>query len=387
MSSPLGVLLVTNEPETATAVSAALESNGHFAPEGVCKNLQELVAALERAPARGVVVDLDPAPTQVLAGLDPIIARFRDARFIVVSKTQHNGLVLEAMQIGARCFLLKKSIATDLPDVLLRLTSNGSAEAVGQGAVITVLSAGGGCGATTIAVNLANELQLTSSESALLIDLDCCYGTMASFLGLDGKYGLANVLSDRDRIDPHLIRTTALVYSKNLQVLISPATTNLTEPPTLAYHHLGRALEVCKRTYGHTVIDAPRVPIDVATTLAGASQATLLVFQLTVKDIRVAKCMLSALTERGVSADRILPLVNRYRKRSRMITLEEAQKALGGISLGRVSNDFPSAMQAANYGHPLAQATPRSALRRDLRELAVKVFQAHVQRANVPVAR
>ena len=35
MSAPLGVLLVTDQPETATAVSAALALSGRFAAEGV----------------------------------------------------------------------------------------------------------------------------------------------------------------------------------------------------------------------------------------------------------------------------------------------------------------------------------------------------------------
>ncbi len=383
MISRSGVLLVTKEPQTETAVACALESNDHFAPEGVCRNLSQLVASLERTTAPGALVDIAPNPTRMLADLDAIITRFVDTRFIVLSQAYQDALVLEAMQIGARHFLLKKSIGSDLVGVLERLILNGSNKRAAKGAAITVLSACGGCGATTVAVNLANELQLTNSQATLLIDLDCCYGAVASFLGLNGQYGLADVLADRGRMDPQLIRSTALVCCEGLHVLLSPASTNLAEPKPLAYQHLGQALELCKRTYGHTVIDAPRVPLDVAATLAAASQATLIVFQLSVRDIRMAQAMISNLTGRGVSADRIVPLVNRYRRRGGMVALEEAQKALGRAPLARIDNDFRSAMRAINYGQPLAEAAPRSSLRRNLRELAVQLSRAPLDGALV----
>jgi Flp pilus assembly CpaE family ATPase len=140
--------------------------------------------------------------------------------------------------------------------------------------------------------------------------------------------------------------------------------------------YLEPALKACKEAYRYTVLDAPRVPLDAAAALAHASAATLLVFQLTVKDVRVAREMLNQLSARGVSADRILPIANRYWKRSPMLTLEEAQRALGVPPIV-VTNDFKSAINAVNFGQLLAQAARKSALREDLRKLAQKVAGAH----------
>ncbi len=387
MSSRHGLLLVTDEPETATSVSAALEQNGGFATEGVCQNLEQLLTYLEPARPAAVLVDIDPGPGWMLTSLEPIITRLVSTRFIVLSTARRDDLMLEAMQVGARHFMVKDAIPSELVGVLHRLIPNGAGKIRKRGGIITILSASGGCGATTLAVNLANELHLEGSEAALLVDMDCCYGAVAGYLGLDGQYGLADVLADRGRIDSQLVHSTALSYSEGLHALMSPASTNPVEPAPLEYLHLGDALDAFKRAYRYTVIDAPRLPIEVAATLAGASEATLIIFQLTVKDIRLALSLLSALTERGVSMDRLAPLANRYRKRHTMITLKDAESALGGVTPEVISNDFASAILSMNYGQPLAQAAPRSSLRRDIRNLAAKLSEVYSDLTAVIAAR
>jgi pilus assembly protein CpaE len=383
MSTKQPILLVTNDPETAPAVNAALESNGHFVADGVCADLRELVACLERAPTTGALVDIDDQPVDMLGELDPIITRFVETRFIVLSKDYDNELVLEAMQIGARHFLLKRSIASELSGALRRLIPTGSVKGERRGSVITVLGASGGCGATTVAINLANELHAVSSEPTLVIDLDHCYGAVRTYLGLDGQYGIADVLADAKRIDAQLVKSSALAYSDGLEALISPASTKISEPKPIQATNLGPALDACKRAYRFTVVDAPRVPSSVAVSLAHASYLTLIVFQLNVTDIRIVRDLLTVLSERGVSPERIMPLVNRYRRRHSMISLSEAETAVGSSALAVVRNDFRSVSRGINFGQPLAQAAPRSRTRRDLNQLAAKVLEGQASHKRI----
>ena len=85
------------------------------------------------------------------------------------------------------------------------------------------------------------------------------------------------------------------------------------------------------------------------------------------------RAILTALTDRRVAASSVLPVANRYRKRSPMLSLEDARDALGGIAIGRVSNDFSSVIRSINYGQPVAKVAPRSALRNDIREIVTLV--------------
>ena len=372
MSSRVNVTLMSPDPTVATAVTAALQANGHVLAGPAVRDLRDLAAQLTRTPVSIVLIDLDPQPQQVLPHLERIIARFPTTRFIALSNALGNELLLEAMQSGVRRVVVKQGMSTDLPSILDRLTT-AEAGAGPVGEMITVLSASGGCGATTLAVNLAEEIALKRKQPTLLCDLDCAYGAVASYLGLTPRYAIDHVLDYSGDIDSQLIRTTTTVHNDRIHVLASPANTNgggAAAP--VRFERLEQTVDSARRAYGVTIVDAPRLPLDITATLAAASACTLLVLQLTVKDLRTARATLDALAGRGVSTGTIIPVANRYVKRQ-LISLEEGNKALGGVEIVPIRNDYASAIHGWNFGQVLSEGGPRSNLRRDLQELLTKL--------------
>ena len=115
------VLLVTDEANTVRAVSAVLGVNGSWSSRSVYTTPDQLEPHLRETPEAAVMVDIDPAPDRVLGELDTLSRRFSQARFIVLSRAVSSELVLRAMQAGARHFMLKSAINSELSDVLDRL--------------------------------------------------------------------------------------------------------------------------------------------------------------------------------------------------------------------------------------------------------------------------
>lgn len=366
------VLLVTEERETVSAVAHALGTNGEFGNRRVCRSLQQLAIRLETGRTPAVLVDIDREPKRTLADLEPIINRFPETRFLVLSSTRVDDLMLGAMQIGARHFLVKDQLLGDLPDVLARIIPTAAARKKIAGPIVTVLSASGGCGATTLAANLGHEIHLLSGEPAMLVDLDCFYGGVATYLGLDGQYGVADVLGHPAAIDADLIQTTSVPCGKGVRALLSPASTNFRAAGPLAPERLPEMVEAVAASSACTVIDAPRLGPVIEATLANMSRATLLVFQLCVKDVRVARIMRSSLIDAGVAAERILMIANRYRKRHSMVGIQDAATVFG-TRVESLPNDYKPASLAMNFGQPLAEASPRSVLRRDIARLAATI--------------
>jgi pilus assembly protein CpaE len=253
--------------------------------------------------------------------------------------------------------------------------------------MVTILSAGGGCGATTFAINLATELHAISNHPTLLVDMDCNYGAAAGYLGASAQYSIADVLSDGDRIDAQLIRTTAVQHSPHIHLMASPATVDMENPAPMAYQHLGRMVQRGREAYADAVFDAPRVPLPVAALLANASRMTYIMLQMNVENIRVARAMCGALIARGVPQDRIMPLVNRYRGRREMISMEDAKRAIGCDNIGYLSNDYKGVISSINFGKPLSSAAPRSPLRADIQNLARALQQATTGRSLVGAGR
>ena len=365
------MLLVTGDSMTRQSVATALSRSKRLAVAGLCGSVSELSERLESTGAVVALVDIDPAPHAMLIELDSVINRFPDVRFLVLARDRRSDLILEAMQIGVRHFLLKESIEAELPEVLHRLFPNGQPRLRRHGSIYTVLSAGGGCGATTLAVNLANELAIECASPSLVADMDLAYGAVGCLLGLTGQYGLADVLTHKGRIDQELIASTAVTASASLHVLLSPACTKADGPVTLPRDRVDEMLKTLVSGYQNTVIDAPRVPIDVATALAAASRLIVVVFQLNIKDLACARNLMEGLTNGGIPGDAVLPVANRYCKSRLIISSEDARRLLGR-SVFLISNDYAGAMLSMNKAKPLADVAARSSLRRDIRNLMLQ---------------
>lgn len=141
---------------------------------------------------------------------------------------------------------------------------------------------------------------------------------------------------------------------------------------------LTELLGACKSRFPYTVIDAPRVSLAVAGELARISEVVLIVLQLSIKDLRVARLIMQDLLDQGISSGNLVPVVSRYRRRAMMIEPDEAQRALGRDGLELLSNDFPGTSQAINFGQPLAKSAPRSLLRREIQTLSTVLLQKYL---------
>lgn len=371
-STTIEILLVTNDPETAHALQPLLGCKYAVRPDGMCLDLSQLPRQLACSPAAGVIVDIDPHPEQTLRLLEPIIARFPQSRFILLCQSVRSELVLEAMQIGARHLLNKQQLSKDLEAVMERVLKNPAASS-GCGKVITVFSAGGGCGSTTVAINVANEIQANDCTSTLLVDLDWPYGGLGTYLGVRGVFGIADVLAHPRTPDSSLISTGAIKHTSKLSVLLSPGSVRFGSASP-ACENLPTALQACRSAYSCTLIDAPHLPLEVAEILAGCSDMSLIVMQPAVKDVSIARNLYNALKSRGGSSAQIGIIINRYHRRRASISLQECERALGLQPFAVLRNDSKSGMLAATLGQTLSQVAPRSTLRQDIRELARRVW-------------
>lgn len=375
----LHVVVLSKEKETVTAVRAAVESNSLGSLAGVCENLKALRAELtpliaaERSVAVLVDVDCPSEQEQFWQELSRVTSAYPSVRFLAVALEFNEDLVLQAMQAGARHFLRKGTIASELGIAVRRLLAYETEAPVTPGVVVSVFSCSGGCGATTVAVNLANELRLLTSKQVLIVDLDNYYGAVASYLNLKGNYGIAHILGRGDEVDRHVIDTSIIPCAEGIDVLLSPAVAASDRPEEFRCENITKAMEACKESRDYVVVDAPRLPDETLADLALLSRAVLLVFQPTVKDVRFVRAAISFLADVGVAPERVIPVANRVKKRGAFLKLDDSHRAVGSEAVFRIRNNWRKAVKCINYGQPIARVAGRSNLRRDLRALARKV--------------
>jgi len=360
------LILVAEAPDTIRAVAGAVDRSSDELRWERCETLEELELRLDHERIPTVIVDIGSPPERALRDLDPIINRYSESRFILLSDEASPALILRAMQAGARHLLRRDQISTDLLPVVRRCAMGRVSRNGSLGSIISVFTAGGGVGASTFAINLANELAQQSGQKALLIDLDCVHGAADTYLAVSAQFGIADILRDGDRIDAELIESTVVDAGTHLDVLLSPAAINFEAPAAPMFDHLSRLLYQARQLYTNTVIDAPRLPLNVTYTIARSSIVAYIVFEMNVRSIRIARNIYSALTARNVRPEFLIPVANRYRGRREAISLDKAQSAIGCERIATLSNDFRNVLECMNFGRTLADQAPRSALRRDI---------------------
>lgn len=374
MKSKKEILLATEDSEAVEVVKSVLAKHPSFALVVVRQDLSQLRSALSTGDIAVVIVDIDPDPQQILRRVGTI-CHSSSALVIVIGSNVTKELVLQAMQAGARHFLIKANLASELSEVLQKLTqAEGPAGTDSDSQVISVFSASGGCGATTITINLANELRLLTNRKILAIDLDVHYGAVSTYLGIESPYGIADVLTPRSNvIDVDLITSCAYQFDEEFHLLTSPAGIRSLDSRVLSYENLPHTLEICREVYGYIVIDAPRLSQSALLKLAEVSDVILVVFQLMVKDVYTSRSIVSFLTESGIARERIIPVANRTKKRGPLVKLEDGERAIGLKDCGTIRSDWRRVMKSINKAKPLAEAARSSPLRGDFRKLALKV--------------
>ena len=93
--------------------------------------------------------------------------------------------------------------------------------------------------------------------------------------------------------------------------------------------------------------------------LASVSQMSLIVLQLTVRDVTFAGALVAFLASQGIPPTRLLPLANCVRRGGPLVKLEDGRRAIGVAALYPIRDDWASAIRSANRGRPLCDVARR----------------------------
>jgi pilus assembly protein CpaE len=320
-------------------------------------SLERLTPLLRKDdPPQLVMVNLDPNAHDMLRSLGPLIRQFQSISFFVMSEQSVDvQLVMEAMHYGVKEFI---PLPADSEKLLAGIERVSHAQGSDKRAkIIQVIPTIGGCGATSIACNVAASL--ARNHKTVLLDLDLIQGAVATSFDLNPRYTIADVMSSGDTLDRHLIDNALAVHaSSGLFVLSRP------EQPedSLRINRLGfnRLLNVITRQFDYIVIDAIMSVDPLYMASMQQADVNVLVLQLSVPSVRNAERFIGALRRMGVDRHNLKIVINRYEKRGADISPEDVSKTLGVEVSWMIPNDFRTAIDAINFGEPLVLRSPRA---------------------------
>ncbi len=232
------------------------------------------------------------------------------------------------------------------------------------GRIILVAKARGGIGATTLAVNLALEMQMSGNRRygavggrVALVDLDVQLGNAGSFLDLADRGGMLALARLGPEPDAQAVRHAMVRHPTGLHVLAAPATAIPFE--AFDAKRIASMLDALASIHDVVVVDLPPALIEWLEPLLARAERLLMVTDLAVPSILRARRIIALMT-----ADRPqLPVeivVAHERKPFRLgQTQRDAETALGRALCHWLPDEAKLARQALDRGEPLVQLAPR----------------------------
>ncbi len=358
------IVLATASSDLQRRLDQATEGNFRALPLGpLPPSPAALFAHLKNAPRPEIILlDSGPDPRPALELAARFDAQCPGVSVIVVSD---RGLEIgrDAMRVGVRDILSPLAEVDDIRSVLDRThevsrvrtsepeSPHGGAHSP-TGRVITVASAKGGVGKTTVATNLAVGLARTGRNSTVLVDLDVQFGDVASALNLDPEYCLPDAVRGQASRDPMVLKTFLSLHETGLHVICGPRTP--AEADAVTADDVGHLLHMLVSEFQYVVVDtAPGLSEHV---LAAMDQTTelVLVTSMDVPGVRGLRKELDALTQLGMLTDSRHVVLNFAAERGGL-SVSDVEATIGA----RVDYLLPrskAALESVNQGIPLLQS-------------------------------
>lgn len=186
-------------------------------------------------------------------------------------------ILLDTMRRGAKEFIQypedKSALETALRryhNFLSRITQaapkpvavSSPALSVSQNKLVSVFSAKGGSGGSTVAVNLAHELRAITGKPVVLFDLDQVFNNTAVMLNLKPHYAIGDLARNEvNDIDAQVLAKLVVQHESGLHLVVGSKNVlddNDMIPPAL----LERVVDYLTETYTYVVVDLPSHVLD-----------------------------------------------------------------------------------------------------------------------------
>ncbi len=258
-------------------------------------------------------------------------------------------LIVAAMRAGAREFIGRPANSDQLLEALNRFTaSQRKLRAPGKrGRIFSVINAKGGNGATTVAVNTALTLAMSTGSTAL-IDM-APLGNAALHLNVKAGFSVVDALNSLHRLDATLLDGFMARHETGLHVLAGHPGVNLAN---VGPSDFARFFDVVVSQYRHVVVDISTRVDPTARALCDLSDDVLVVANPDLSSLWSAARLREFFA--GSAAEQKLRLVlNRYRKIAGFGD-SDIEEATGTRIVSKIPNQYAAVLAGIEKGVPVA---------------------------------
>ena len=355
----LSIFLVGEDSLALASLKQQLEREGSVSVEPRVYGYGDAFEALKNRVGPVVaVVDVNQDPERAFTVAEQIKLRLPAVRLVMTSPTGDPETILRAMRSGAEEFLTQPFNWAEVLKSLeaIRRKTDVHATKSERGHIIAVSSNKGGVGSSTAATNLAACL-VAQNKSVCLVDLVLQFGSVTSFLNIDASYTILDLVKNLKRIDPLFLDGSLVKHGSGIRVLAEPFYAEDARRITPA--DIDEILDVLAQSFDFVVVDTPKEFDDILALVLDKANLILFVTEMDVPSLKSAHRALELFERMGIYDKKIRLILNRYVK-SKLMTLESVEKALGVKVFWTLPNNYRVAIAAVNQGLSIRECDPRS---------------------------
>ncbi len=373
------VLLVDDSAETRANLIKLLSFEEEIEVVGEAENGADALEKTLKLHPDIVLMDVNMPVLDGLKATEKISLVSPKTAVIIVSVQDDADYLRKAMMAGAKDFLVKpvssEQLVSTIRDVYSlevkrrsrRETTFLEEHFVNKPKALCLVSAKGGVGKTTLAVNLATVLAEQGRKVALL-DFDLQYGDTGLMLSAkSAAKNLYDLVVDTNEIDSEVLMNFFEKQQSGLHLLKAPLRPEHGE--AIAPKHINQILTICKEMFEWIIVDTAAQLHDVFFTVVDQCDLHVLVCTPNLAVTKNNRRLLDVLETLSYNLEEWSVLLNRAHSKTG-IRQRDVEQVLGRKVDYEVGNDFAFVDRAANEGVPFVQKAPSHRLSKQVRYIA-----------------
>ncbi len=372
----IAVALLTEDRDHLSALQTRLEATrlarSVFTNVGFPVGPTDVILRqLQESRAEVVIIDIPTHDAQrAIRTIELIRATTQQIGIFANGELTKPANIVASMRAGAIEYVDDSAGSDALLEALTRFSSirTRTPGTAGKARVFTFLSAKGGSGCTTAAVNTAVALQQAHGD-VVLVDF-APIGHAALHLNLRPQFGVLDALQNLHRMDTSLLDGLMSPTKEGMHLLAGPQQPYPSEPTP---GELARLFDLLVNHYRFVVVDVSSRLDPTTRLLSDLSNAVLMVAQTDVVSLWSAARIHNFLEE-GTGRDRLRLVLNRYKKIPGF-TDEDVEQVTNCKVLFKVPNAYQQVSPAIDHGTPIV-LQDTSEVSRSYRTLAETLAEA-----------
>jgi pilus assembly protein CpaE len=349
---------------------------------GTFANPEQLVSQFQ---PELIVVNIGPDSERALEAIHRL-RRATNCPLVAVGAVNDPKVILRALHQGADHFIDEVELETGLQAALKRMKIKKEEAAPPAGRFVVVLATSGGCGASTVAVNLA-AVFAKENQTCALLDLKAGRGDQAALLDVKPAFNLADLCLNVSRVDRAIFDKMVVQHASGIHLLAAPRAFG--DIRVVTPEGVGQAIAMALSHYTFVVADLEDCFHEEQLVALRQATCIILVSRLDFTSLRNTRQILEHFDELDVPRARVRIVINRFGQPNEL-PVAEAEEALGDKLAHFIPDDSKTINGANNAGIPAVIKAPGSKVAQSIMRLAkVTVERRHGTAADqqVPTLR